>query len=89
MTLLRYRHGAWLTMNNVDLHLIKGRPAVHADDDLIVSHIALTVTNDKMKELRERLESMDVKFRKNVSVPNPTVASGPNNVTRLVDQVII
>ena len=89
MILLRYRHGAWLTMNNVDLHLIKGRPAVHVDDDLIVSHIALTVTNDKMKELRERLESMDVKSRKNVSVPNPTVVTGPNNVARPVDQVIL
>ena len=31
-------HGAWLTMGNVDLHLIKGRPAVHADDDLVTAH---------------------------------------------------
>ena len=38
------RHGAWLTFGNVDLHLIKGRPAVHADDDLIVSHIAIVVS---------------------------------------------
>ena len=30
-----WSHGAWLTMGNVDLHLIKGRPAVHADDDLV------------------------------------------------------
>ena len=37
------RHGAWLTFGNIDLHLIKGRPAVHGDDDLIVSHIALVV----------------------------------------------
>ena len=24
-----------MTMGNLDLHLIKGRPAVHADDDLV------------------------------------------------------
>ena len=41
------RHGAWLTFGNVDLHLIKGRPAVHADDDLIVSHIAIVVSVNK------------------------------------------
>ena len=80
------RHGAWLTMNNVDLHLIKGRPAVHADDDLIVGHIAITVSGEKMNHLRERLTSMGVKFRKNVSVPNPTITKGPNKGR--VDQVI-
>ena len=64
-------------MNNVDLHLIKGRPAVHDDDDLIVGHIAIQIAGDKMVELRERLTKMGVKFRKNVSVPNPTVISGP------------
>ena len=63
-------------MNNVDLHLIKGRPAVHPDDDLIVSHIAITVRADKMNELRERLQKMGTQFRKNISVPNPTVTDG-------------
>ena len=65
-------------MNNVDLHLIKGRPAVHPDDDLIVSHIAITVRDDKMNELRERLQKMGTTFRKNISVPNPTVTKGSN-----------
>ena len=74
-------------MNNVDLHLIKGRPAVHADDDLIVGHIAITVSGEKMDILRERLTSMGVKFRKNVSVPNPTVKSGPNKGR--TDQVLL
>ena len=73
-------------MNNVDLHLIKGRPAVHADDDLIVGHIAITVSGEKMNHLRDRLTSMGVKFRKNVSVPNPTITNGPNKGR--VDQVI-
>ena len=72
-------------MNNVDLHLIKGRPAVHPDDDLIVSHIAITVRGDKMNELRERLHKMGTTFRKNMSVPNPTVTEGSNK--GLTDQV--
>lgn len=63
------RHGAWLTMGNVDLHLIKGRPAVHSDDDLIVSHIAIDVPN--MGELKRRLQMLGVQSRKNISVPNP------------------
>ena len=66
----QYRHGAWMTFGNVDLHLIKGRPAVHDDDDLIVSHIAITVSD--MSALKKRLEKMKVPSRKNVSVPNPS-----------------
>lgn len=65
-------------MNNVDLHLIKGRPAVHPDDDLIVSHIACTVKEDKMDELRKRLHKLGTPYRKNISVPNPTVTDGAN-----------
>ena len=64
-------------MGNIDLHLIKGRPAVHADDDLIVSHIAITIENSKMDELRERLTNMKIKFRTNVSVPNPMAGKIP------------
>ena len=73
------RHGAWLTFGNVDLHLIKGRPAVHPDDDLIVSHLALTVSN--MPELRQRFQELNIKSRRNVSVPNPATEVG------IVDQV--
>ncbi len=78
--ILVFRHGAWLTFGNLDLHLIKGRPAVHEDDDLIVGHIAITVTN--MPELRKKLELLDVKSRKNISVPNPA-----DSDTGTVDQV--
>ena len=42
---------------------------MHEDDDLIVSHIAITVTD--MAALKKRLEEMKVPSRKNVSVPNP------------------
>ena len=38
------------------LHLIKGRPCVHTDDDLIVSHIALVVAD--MPALKQRLTKM-------------------------------
>jgi len=41
-----------------------------------VSHIALTVSGEAMVKLREKLGEMGVKYRKNVSVPNPTVLSG-------------
>ena len=76
-----FRHGAWLTFGNIDLHLIKGRPCVHPDDDLIVSHIAIMVTD--MTKLKERLTKMNVKSRKNVSVPNPA-----DSDTGIVEQVL-
>jgi len=66
------RHGAWFTLGNIDLHLIKGRPAVHPDDDLIVGHIALNVGREEdMERLVTRLKTLDVEYRENVSVPNP------------------
>ena len=58
-----------MTFGNVDLHLILGRPCVHSDDDLIVSHIALVVAD--MPALKEQLVKMGIPSRKNVSVPNP------------------
>ena len=66
----------------MDLHLIKGRPAVHADDDLIVSHIAITV--DDMSALKQRLRDMKIPSRKNVSVPNPS-----DSDTGVVEQAFI
>jgi hypothetical protein len=39
------RHGAWFTMGNIELHLIKGNPLVHSGDDLIVGHISLEVSS--------------------------------------------
>ena len=74
-------------MGSVDLHLIKGRPTVHEDIDLIVGHIAITIDPAKMEELRERLSKMGVQFRKNVSVPNPSADKGKG--LKPVDQVIL
>merc|ERR1712025_475455 len=66
------RHGAWLTLGNIDLHLIKGRPAVHPDADLIVGHIALNIGKEEdMERLIARLKTLRVAYRENVSVPNP------------------
>ncbi len=76
------RHGAWLTFGNLDLHLIKGRPAVHNDDDLIVSHIAIVV--EDMIGLRAKLAKLGVKSRQNVSVPNPA-----EGIDARVDQAFV
>jgi len=66
------RHGAWFTLGNIDLHLIKGRPAVHPDADLIVGHIALNIGKEEdMERLIARLKTLRVAYRENVSVPNP------------------
>lgn len=71
------RFGAWFNMGSINIHLIKGRPAVHLDDDLIVGHIALDVgTEDKVKALMGRLDELGVKYRENISVPNPKGGDG-------------
>lgn len=70
------RHGAWLTMGNLELHLIKGRPVVHDGEDLIVSHVALETEHPDA--VLDKLISMGVPFRQNVSVPDPK-KSAENN----------
>ena len=61
------RHGAWLTMGNIELHLVKGIPAVHKGDNLIVSHISLETYN--VKEALLRLKKMGIPYAQNISVP--------------------
>jgi len=71
------RFGAWFTMGNINLHLINGRPIVHPDDDLIVSHIAIDIgTEEKMEQLIRRFDSLGVAYRENVSVPKGTTGAG-------------
>jgi len=71
------RFGAWFTMGNINLHLINGRPSVHPDDDLIVSHIAFDVgTEEKMAQLIRRFDKLGVAYRENVSVPKGTKGAG-------------
>ena len=71
-----------MTFGNIDLHLIKGHPAVHPDDDLIVSHIALNI--EDMDSLRTRLKEIGVQARKNISVPDPDSGEGA-----VVDQAFV
>ena len=68
------RHGAWFTMGNLELHLIKGIPVVHSGDDLIVGHISLETHNiDRVPAI---LEAKGVSYRQNVSVPKGVMAKG-------------
>eukprot|EP00438_Fugacium_kawagutii_P013821 Skav210612 [mRNA] locus=scaffold234:231133:232377:+ [translate_table: standard] len=66
------RHGAWLTMGNLELHLIKGVPNAPTGRDLIVSHIALET--DYPEQVLDKLLEFDVPFRQNISVPDPKKA---------------
>ena len=62
------RHGAWLTMGNIELHLIKGIPVTPSKDNLIVGHISLDTPNVAL--VYQRLRAMNVEFRQNISVPD-------------------
>jgi Glyoxalase/Bleomycin resistance protein/Dioxygenase superfamily len=61
------RHGAWFTLGNVELQLIKVEPLVHTGSNLIVSHIAIDVS--ETKKAFQRLKDMEVPLEINVSVP--------------------
>mmetsp|Transcript_78296 Transcript_78296/g.203496 ORF Transcript_78296/g.203496 Transcript_78296/m.203496 type:complete len:336 (-) Transcript_78296:44-1051(-) len=70
------RHGAWLSMGNIQLHLIKGQPHMRRGQhpaDLIVSHIALEVadagaTLERLRRLQKE-KFPGLRWRQNVSVP--------------------
>lgn len=61
------KHGAWFSMGNVELHLIKGKPVVASGDDLIVNHISLETS--EIEKIPGELERLGIPFRQNVSVP--------------------
>ena len=54
------RHGAWLTMGNIELHLILGKPVVPAGTDLIVGHISLET--DNIEEVLRQVRKMEIPF---------------------------
>ena len=64
------RHGAWLTFGNLDLHLIKGIPSVHPEEEIHVGHITVAVETNKMANVRERLHKLGIKPREDVSLAN-------------------
>lgn len=63
------RHGAWLTIGNIELHLIKGVPTVHHGNDLVVGHISVESTD--ISAVLKRLDEMKVHYKQNISVPDP------------------
>ncbi|CAJ1364817.1 unnamed protein product [Effrenium voratum] len=71
------RHGAWLSMGNIELHLIKGKPHTKRGqhpDDLIVCHLALEVTDAsavlrRLEQMQQEVKFEEVWWRQNVSVP--------------------
>ena len=68
-----HRVGCWLTMGNLELHIIKGTPVVNKEDNLIVPHIALEVVD--IQETLKRLQSLGIQFSKSLSVPDETEKS--------------
>lgn len=80
------RHGAWFTMGNLELHLIKGTPIVPSGDDLIVGHISIeTLEIEKVPEI---LRKMKVPFQQNVSVPKAADAGQGTNESNTSDQIV-
>mmetsp|Transcript_11262 Transcript_11262/g.22476 ORF Transcript_11262/g.22476 Transcript_11262/m.22476 type:complete len:563 (-) Transcript_11262:313-2001(-) len=69
-------YGAWLTMGNCELHLIKGKPIVPEGDDLVVGHIS--IDSDNVLGALDKLQKMNVPFRKNSSVPAGADAGSMN-----------
>ena len=68
------RHGAWLTMGNIELHLILGKPVVQSVEDLIGSHIS--VDTKDIKEVSRRLKQLKIPFETNISVPKANENEG-------------
>ena len=62
------RHGAWLTMGNIELHLIKGIPVIPPVDNLQVGHIALETSN--VDEVVRKLRELKIDVRQSLSVTN-------------------
>jgi catechol 2,3-dioxygenase-like lactoylglutathione lyase family enzyme len=66
------RHGAWLTLGNIELHLIKGIPAIPLVDNLQTAHIALETTD--INEVLSKLHELNIDVRQNISVTNATAS---------------
>jgi len=63
-------------MGNCELHLIKGKPIVPEGDDLVVGHIS--IDSDNVLGALDKLQKMNVPFRKNSSVPAGADAGSMN-----------
>lgn len=71
------RHGAWLTMGNVELHLIKGIPVIPPVDNLQVAHIAIETAN--VDEVVLKLHELNINTRQSFSVTDAYKPKSKNN----------
>ena len=71
------RHGAWLTMGNIELHLIKGIPAIPPVDNLQVTHIALETLH--IDQVVHKLRELNIDLRQSLSVTNAHKSISRNN----------
>jgi catechol 2,3-dioxygenase-like lactoylglutathione lyase family enzyme len=62
------RHGAWLTMGNIELHLIKGLPTIPSVDNLQVAHLAFETL--QINEVVHKLHKLNIGVRQSLSVTN-------------------
>lgn len=68
------RYGAWFSLGNIELHLIKGDPLVHSGENLVVGHISLEVSDiDRVPKI---LEATGWPFEQNVTVPKGRISQG-------------
>ena len=63
------RHGAWLTMGNIELHLIKGIPLIPPIDNVQVGHISFE-TQDIDGVLR-KLREYKIRYRQSLAIIEP------------------
>ncbi|CAF0968096.1 unnamed protein product [Rotaria sordida] len=70
------RHGAWLTMGNIELHLIKGIPTVPNIDDIHVSHIAFETLD--INKLVNKLRQLNIDVRQSLLIPNINKSKSKN-----------
>lgn len=63
------RHGAWLTMGNIELHLIKGIPLIPVVDNLQVGHMSFEASN--IEEVLRKLREFKIPYRRNLAITHP------------------
>jgi catechol 2,3-dioxygenase-like lactoylglutathione lyase family enzyme len=78
------RHGAWLTMGNIELHLIKGIPAIPPVDNLQVAHIALETAH--IDRVVDKLRELNIDIRQSLSVTNAHQSISRNKSQKLIIQ---
>jgi catechol 2,3-dioxygenase-like lactoylglutathione lyase family enzyme len=76
------RHGAWLTMGNTELHLIKGIPAIPPVDNLQVAHIALETSD--VNGVLHKLRELNIEVCQSLSVTNAQKSSTDESQSEIV-----